>query len=187
MAESSTVNLLMKSVCRPASWWNITEKDIARIEELKLFFSWTSVIFVLHVLYSIGHLIFSITEWISSSLAQVCSTGYTKTDYSKRRRILFLLTLPTSYLWEGLNHVILYIATWIPCGFRQLLHTDYRRVQHRCADNLHSRLRKVKFSMTCTVRIILCYWSILCHDDLYVGILRSALGPEVCSLCDACD
>ena len=26
----------------------------------------------------------------------------------------------------------------------------------------------------------------LCHADLYVGVLQSALGPEVCRLCSVC-
>ena len=27
---------------------------------------------------------------------------------------------------------------------------------------------------------------VLCHDDLYVGDLQGALGPEVCRLCSVC-
>ena len=27
---------------------------------------------------------------------------------------------------------------------------------------------------------------VLCHDDLYVGVLQSVLGPEVCRLCSVC-
>ena len=27
---------------------------------------------------------------------------------------------------------------------------------------------------------------VLCHDDLYVGVLQSALGPEVCRLFSVC-
>ena len=29
-------------------------------------------------------------------------------------------------------------------------------------------------------------WHVLCHDGLYVGVLQSALGPEVCRLCSVC-
>ena len=27
---------------------------------------------------------------------------------------------------------------------------------------------------------------VLCHDDLCVGVLQGALGPEVCRLCSVC-
>ena len=49
----------------------------------------------------IGHRIFSTVERISSRSAQICSTGNTKTDYIKTRRIRFFLP------WrEGLKRVL---------------------------------------------------------------------------------
>ena len=45
----------------------------------------------LSIIGIISHSIFSTAERISSSLAQICSTDNSKSDYSKTRRIRFFL------------------------------------------------------------------------------------------------
>ena len=80
MAESRTVSLCVESVCRRASSWNRAEKNIARLYrrvEPFLFFKDPWVVPV--------NLVLNDTPY-SSSLARICSTDYTKTDYSKTKR-----------------------------------------------------------------------------------------------------
>ena len=57
---------------------------------------------------------------------------------------------------------------------------------HTCGG---TRLACLYFICTYIMLLISCQQHkghILCHDGLYVGVLQSALDPEVCRLCSVC-